>query len=136
MRLLARDKAILRKLDACKWLTTSQVQRLFFPGISLDFVRKRLRKLGLGDHLKSFQPDRMSEALHGLGTPPKQVQHLIGINELRLAAEKEACEFFYAYWELGQFNWSYPVIPDAVCKKGNLFLIEYDTGSESRKRLK
>jgi len=97
MRLLARDKAILRKLDACKWLTTSQIQRLFFPGISLDFVRKRLRKLVQGDYLKSFQPDRMSEALHGLGTTPKQVQHLNGINEIRLAAEKEACEFFFAH---------------------------------------
>jgi hypothetical protein len=95
--LLARDKAILRKLDACKWLTTSQVQRVLFPGISLDFVRKRLCKLAQGDYLKSFQPDRMSEALHGLGTPPKQVQHLTGMNELRLAAEKEACEFFYAF---------------------------------------
>jgi len=78
----------------------------------------------------------MSEALYGFGKPPKQIRHLIGINEIRIAAERKNCDFFYAYWELGEFNWQYPIIPDAICKAGDLYLVEYDTGSETRKQLK
>src|SRR5467141_4090827 len=99
MRIQSRDKAILRKLERCKWLTTSQIQRLFFPRVSLDPVRKRLRKLADAKCLQSYQRHHMSEMLHGLGKPPKQIEHLIGINDIRLAAEKDNPAFFYAYWE-------------------------------------
>jgi len=136
MRLQPRDILLLQKLGRCRWLTTSQIQRLYFPNVSLDFVRKRLRKLVRSGYFFRFQPDRMSEALYGFGKPPKHIRHLIGINEIRIVAEKRNCEFFYAYWELGQFNWEYPIIPDVVCKAGDLYLIEYDTGSENRKQLK
>jgi len=136
MRLTARDKEILQKLQRCKWLTTSQVQRLFFPNVSLDPVRKRMRKLAGAKYLRSHQPNHMAEMLHGFGKPPKQLQHLIGINDIRLAAEKEGPAFFYAYWELPAFGWNYPVVPDAVSKvDGKLYLVEYDTGTETLAQL-
>ncbi len=136
MRLTARDQEILRKLERCKWLTTSQIQRLFFPGASLDPVRKRLRKLAAAKYLRSYQRHHMSEMLHGLGKPPKQIEHLIGINDIRLAAEKENPAFFYAYWELAAFGWDYPIVPDAVSKvDGKLYLVEYDTGTETLAQL-
>jgi len=136
MRLTARDKEILRRLERCKWLTTSQIQRLFFPDVSLDSVRKRMRKLAGAKYLQSHQPHHMAEMLHGLGKPPKQLQHLIGINDIRLAAEKEGPAFFYAYWELHAFGWDYPIVPDAVSRvDGKLYLVEYDTGTETLAQL-
>ncbi len=136
MRLTARDLEILRELERCKWLTTSQIQRLFFPGVSLDPVRKRLRKLAAAKCLRSYQRHHMSEILHGLGKPPKQIEHLIGINDIRIAAEKDRPAFFYAHWELAAFGWDYPIVPDAVSKvDGKLYLVEYDTGTETLAQL-
>jgi hypothetical protein len=136
MRLTERDKEILRKLECCKWFTTSQIQRLFFPGASLDPVRKRMRKLAGAKCLRSYQRHHMSEMLHGLGKPPKQIEHLVGINDIRIAAEKDNPTFFYAYWELGAFGWDYPIVPDAVCKIADtLYLLEYDTGTETLAQL-
>jgi protein involved in plasmid replication-relaxation len=136
MRLTTRDREIVRTLERCKWLTTSQIQRLFFPGVSFDPVRKRMRKLSDAKFVQSYQQHHMSEMLHGFGKPPKQIEHLIGINDIRLAAEKEGVAFFYSYWELPAFGWDYPVIPDAVCKIGQrLHLVEYDTGTETLAQL-
>ncbi len=68
--------------------------------------------------------------------PPKQIEHLIGINDIRLAAERECPDFFYAYWELSAFGWDYPIVPDAVSKAdGKLYLVEYDTGTETLAQL-
>ena len=132
MRLTARDEELLRKLVRCKWLTTSQIQRIFFSSASLDFVRKRLRKLGRAGYLRSYRENRMAEMLHGLGKPPKQIEHLVGVNDIRLAAEEGGVEFFYAHWELPAFGWEYPVFPDAVYKsRGILYVAEYDTGTET-----
>ena len=137
MRLTARDQEMLRKLERCKWLTTTQIQRLFFPGASLDPVRKRLRKLAKAKCLHSYRRHPMSEMLHGLGKPPKQIEHLIGINDIRLASELASPTFFYAYWELPAFGWDYPIVPDAVCKRyGTLYLVEYDTGTETLAQLR
>src|SRR5437016_6307999 len=123
MRLTERDKEILRKLQRCKWLTTSQIQRVFFPDAALDPVRKRMRKLAHAKYLQSFRQHHMAEMLHGLGKPPKQIEHLTGINDIRLAAEKENPDLFYAYWELPGFEWDYPIVPDAVCKHAKVFFL-------------
>src|SRR5262249_49643139 len=54
-----------------------------------------------------------------------------------LMAENDQCEFFYGYWEFGDFEWTYPVIPDAICKiNGTIFILEVDSGTESLKQLK
>src|SRR5437868_2263092 len=132
MRLTLRDQQILRKLERCKWLTTSQIQRVFFSTSSLDPVRKRLRKLAKAKRLQSYQRHQMAEMLHGIGRPPKQIEHLVGINDIRLASEAEGVTFFYGHWELPAFGWDYPVVPDAICKmQGTLYLMEYDTGTET-----
>jgi hypothetical protein len=137
MRLTTRDKELLRKIQSCRWLTTSQIRRVFFPDATLDAVRKRLRKLNESQYLHSFQAAPMSEMIHGVGKPPKTIDHLVSVNQIRLAAEQEGVAFFYAYWELGEFGWEYPVIPDAVVKRdGHVYLVEFDDGTESAAQLK
>ena len=136
MKLTQRDKDLLRKLGRCKWLTTSQIQRMYFPGVSLDPVRKRMRKLAAAKYLRSYQRHRMSQMLHGMGKPPKQIEHLVGINDIRIATEREGVAFFYAHWELPAFGWDYPVLPDAICRVDRIFyLVEYDTGTETLAQL-
>jgi hypothetical protein len=83
----------------------------------------------------------MAEALHSLGAggelllasgwaeeirlerkPPKNLEHFLGINDIRVAVERSArarslaIEFFFAYWELLQQGWVYRIIPDAACQ--------------------
>jgi len=139
MRLQERDKAIRKYLRTAKWLTTEQVGRKFFPDRSLDAVRKRMRKLISAKYLKSLQPNPMHEKLFALPETAtyKNLQHLTMVNWLRILAEKEQCDFFYAYWEFGDFEWIYPVIPDGISKiNGTIYLLEVDSGTESLKQLK
>ncbi len=44
-RITERDVRLLAKLGVCRWLTTTQVKRLYFPEATLNAVQKRLRKL-------------------------------------------------------------------------------------------
>src|SRR5436853_547170 len=64
--------------------------------------------------------------------PPKQLAHLAGINDIRIAAELAGhLSYFFACWELPAFDWPHPIIPDAVCAlSGRTFAIEYDRGME------
>jgi hypothetical protein len=43
--------------------------------------------------------------------------------------------YFYAYWELGRFAWSYPVIPDAIFSVRNAYTaqaaLEFDRKTET-----
>lgn len=159
IRLTKRDQGLLAKLAAARWLTTAQVQRLYFPQASLDAVRKRLRKLATAKFLHVVQHNPMMEALHTLGRrgkvalenqgveirveriPPKQLQHLIGINDLRVAVQTSGVPiaFFFAAWELPRFEWFGRVIPDAVCafelEKRLTLALEYDRGSETAAQL-
>jgi hypothetical protein len=104
----------------------------------------------------------MAEALHTLGPkgrellmakgrqkallvehrPPRNLEHFVGINHIRVAVERSARSenvalgFFFACWELQQNGWAYPIIPDAVCHversgKSTTILFEYDRGEES-----
>jgi len=70
------------------------------------------------------------------GEVPKQIEHLIGINKVRIALEagEPSVRYFFAHWQLADLGWSHPVIPDAVfafeeSAMGNLVL-EYDRGTE------
>ena len=126
-------------MKTAKWLTTEQLGRKFFADKSLDAVRKRMRKLVSAKYLKLLQPNPMHEKLYALPETAtyKNLQHLTLVNWLRIMAEKEQCEFFYAYWEFGDFEWTYPVIPDAISKiNGTIYLLEVDSGTESLKQLK
>lgn len=155
VRLTERDVRLLAKCRVARWLTTTQVQKSFFSKATPDAVRKRLRKLTESGYLQSYQPNQMTEALHALGpkgkpvlegkgfevdlekAPPKQLEHFIGINDIRVAVECGGLRivYFFAAWELGALGWLYQVIPDAVFAVENggrsTFVVEYDRGTET-----
>jgi hypothetical protein len=154
LRVTERDIRLIAKCAAAQWLTTGQVQRLFFRDSTLDAVRKRLRKLSDDGYLRSSQPHPMVEMLHAVGHKgqvllaekgwdvrtsrkvPDHIEHCIGINDLRIAVESASWRvpYFFAHWELGQFGWHHAVIPDAVfCVEAPSRLTcmaEYDRGTE------
>jgi hypothetical protein len=153
-RLTERDRKLLVKCALCRWLTTSQLQHLYFPGATVNAVQKRLRKLADAGYLRAHREYPTAEIIHALGPKgrpvveetgitaaltgeaPKQVEHLIGINEVRMAVETGGIEvrYFFAHWQLADVGWTHAVIPDAVFAlrgtgTGNLVL-EYDRGTE------
>jgi hypothetical protein len=159
LRLSKRDLRVLAKCAVCRWLTTGQLQRLYFPDVTQDAARKSLRRLSKAEHLVSFRENPMAEALYGVGsegksllatkglevqscrTPPGQVEHLIGVNDIRISIEADPnrLAYFFASWELPQFQWGHAVIPDAVFAlkhpERRTFVVEYDRGTETRERL-
>lgn len=64
--------------------------------------------------------------------PPKQMEHMQGVNDIRIAAEMTgALAFFFAAWELPGNGWKFPMVPDAVFRVGErTFAAEYDRGLE------
>ncbi len=152
MRLTRRCSELLLLLASARWLSTSQVHRRHFKDVSIEAARKRLRKLESGQYVFRYRENQMMESLFSLGPkgrlaiesqtgrevrlerrPPKQLEHFVGINDLRIAAEMRTdLKYFFACWELPALKWRYPVIPDAVCGvKKQTFAIEFDRGQES-----
>ena len=157
-KLTDRDRYILAKCAVCRWLSTSQIQRIYFQKASLNAVQKRLRKLSDEGYLRSYRENQMAEVLHAVGPkgkpileeegidigasdPPKQLDHLAGINTVRIALETSTLPlaYFFAYWQLSSIGWTFPVIPDAVFALGGperrRFLVEYDRGTEPLKTI-
>jgi Replication-relaxation len=159
IRLTDRDARLLATCARSQWLTTGQIQKLFFRDVTVDRARKRLRKLLEEDYLHSSQPHRMVEMLHAVGPEgkrflegkgievnlarklPEHLEHLVGINDIRTELEsgRERVLYFFAHWELGKFDWPYRVIPDAVFSivldHEATFMVEFDRGTEDRKEL-
>jgi len=156
VRLTQRDHGILAKCAVCRWLTTTQLQRLYFRNASLNAVQKRLRILTDAGYLRSHRENQMAEAVYAVGAKgkpvleergseavitdvPKQLEHLMGINGIRVALETSGLPimYFFAHWELGSLGWAFPVIPDAVLalatQQRQHFLVEYDRGTEPLK---
>ena len=152
MRLTGRCLEILKLLQAARWLTTGQIHRRFFAAASVSATSKRLRKLAADGYLAKCQPNRMQEALFRLGTeskrhlersgaseivlqrqPPKQLEHFLGINDIRIAAELGLpVSYFFACWELPGIGWKQPIIPDAVFGvDARTFAVEFDRGQEN-----
>jgi hypothetical protein len=158
-RITERDVQILVKCAICRWLTTAQIQRLYFPRASSNAVQKRLRKLSDAGFLRSHREHPTAEAVHAVGPKgkplvegkgvevavggevPKQLEHLLGINEIRIAVETGAVPvaYFFPYWQLASLSWTLPVIPDAVFAfkppERHAFVIEYDRGTETQEKL-
>ena len=154
LRLTDRDVRMLVKCALCRWLTTDQLKRLYFPGATQNAVQKRLRKLSDAGYLRSYREHPTAESIHALGPMgvplvaekgvsavaggevPRQVEHLLGVNEIRVAVELGAVplSYFFAYWQLADLGWGYPVIPDAVfaIREGRrrTLIAEYDRGTE------
>jgi hypothetical protein len=159
VRLSERDLCVLAKCAVSKWLTTSQLQRLYFPDVTADAARKSLRRLHDAGYLASHREHRMTEALHGIGrkakplleakgltvdvarTPPRQIGHLVSINDFRLAIEAapDRLAYFFSAWELGGLGWTHTLIPDAVFAlkpaTSGVFGLEVDCGTEPVKTL-
>lgn len=155
LRLSQRDLKVLTKCAAGKCLSTGQVARLCFPNVTLDAVRKSLRRLAEAGYLASHREHQMAEALHTVGPKgktaleargvstdaarqvPRQFEHLLGVNEIRLAFEVSTLPvaYFFASWELQGFGWVHPVIPDAVVglrlPERRTIFVEYDRGTET-----
>ena len=158
MRLTERDRQLLKKLRAFRWLTTRQLAALCFPAIALQNVRRRLRILRAARYVRSVQPHAMAQALHALGrtsrqlfrngddlkrerVPPQNLEHFFGVNDLRIAVERSAerdvvhIGCFFACWELQPPLRPFVVIPDAVCEleagdQTVTVIFEYDRGTE------
>jgi hypothetical protein len=154
IRISERDRRVMVKCAVARWLTTGQLQRLCFRGVSADAARKSLRRLAENGYLVLHREHSMAEALHGLGPkgkaalaakgfaaeasrePPRQLEHLIGINDIRIAAETSRHRVLYCFasWELQGLGWAHPVIPDLVagmqCPERKVFFFEYDRSTE------
>jgi hypothetical protein len=159
VRLTARDLRILVKCALCRWLTTDQLKRLYFPEATLNAVQKRLRKLADAGYLRSYREHPTAESIHAVGPKgkalveekgvevmagsevPRHVEHLVGVNEVRFAVEQGSIPlaYFFAYWQLADLGWRHPVIPDAVLAvrtpERRTFLVEYDRGTETLDKL-
>src|SRR5437016_5267586 len=159
LRLTDRDLRLLAKCAVCRWLTTDQVKRLYFAEATLNAVQKRLRKLSEAGYLRSHQEHLTAEAIHAVGPKgkplveekgvevavggevPRQVEHMLGVNEIRIAVETGGANvaYFFAYWQLSNLGWAHPVIPDAVfavrTPKLRTFLVEYDRSTETLEKL-
>src|SRR2546426_5000796 len=159
LRLTERDRRMLAKCAVCRWLTTDQVKRLYFPEATLNAVQKRLRKLSETGYLRSHQEHPTAEAIHAVGPKgkplveakgvevavggevPRQVEHMLGGNEIRIAVETSGMKvaYFFAYWQLANLGWAHSVIPDAVfavrSPERRTFLVEYDRSTETLDKL-
>ena len=159
LRLTDRDLRLLVKCAVCRWLTTDQVKRLYFPEATLNAVQKRLRKLSEAAYLRSHQEHPTAEAIHAVGPKgkplveekgvevaggsevPRQVDHMLGVNEIRIAVETGGADvaYFFAYWQLANLGWAHAVIPDAVfavrTPELRTFLVEYDRSTETLEKL-
>src|SRR5262249_48286751 len=106
MILTERCTDFLRLLYQSRWLDTDQVHRRYFAHATKDAARKRLRKLAEDGYVRAVQKHRMQAKLFTLGPrgkyvleelgisgvrlesrPPTQIEHLLGINSVRVAIE-------------------------------------------------
>jgi Replication-relaxation len=155
LRCTERDKKLIVKCGLCRWLTTTQIQRLYFPQATVNAVQKRLRKLTEAGYLRTHREGMLSEALHTAGPKGKvifeekgleytggvevsrQIAHMVGVNDIRIAVETGAIPvaYFFAHWQVAHLGWMHPVIPDATfalvlpCRR--TFAVEYDRATES-----
>jgi Replication-relaxation len=158
-RVTGRDLRLFAKLALCRWLTTTEIKRLYFPEATSNAVQKRLRKLADSGYLRSERENRMAEAVHAVGVKakplveergieidvasevPKQIEHMLGVNDIRVAVETSRVKvaWFFAYWQLPGLGWTHPVIPDAVfavrAPERRCFVLEYDRGTETAGKL-
>jgi hypothetical protein len=159
-KLTSRDRKLLHSIAACQVLATGQVHQWHFRNVSLNMAQKRLRKLAEAGYLDSMETKVCTDNLLVLGKEgqrelhehgwnvelrkeiPKDLAHHMGVVDTRIAIERGLedmpglkLRYFYAYWELGRFGWSYPIIPDAIFSIRNAFTaqaaLEFDRKTET-----
>jgi hypothetical protein len=152
MRLTPRCLEILNLLSAARWLTTTQLHRRFFSQATLHAARRRIRVLEQNNYTFRYRQNQMAESLITLGIegkriiekhreanitlqrrPPRQLEHLIGINTCRVAAELvPELKYFFAFWELLGLQWKHRLVPDALfALSDRTFALEFDRGQEN-----
>src|SRR5207245_1504961 len=63
---------------------------------------------------------------------PKQIEHLKGVNDIRIAVETGALRvaYFFTHWQLANLGWTHSLIPDAIfavrIPQRRSFAVEYD----------
>jgi hypothetical protein len=142
MQLTDRDIQILKKVNECLWLSTSQIKRCFFADTTTRAVSKRLRLLVDAKWLSCERASSTDEYFYKLGSQgrdvltekvgidsegiriarqlPTQLKHFSTINDLRwyfeLAIQKEsgALEFFFVDRELKSLLADSAIIPDVL----------------------
>jgi hypothetical protein len=114
MRLMPRDIKLFAKLNECQWLSTSQIQRVMFEGVSLNAVNKRMRKLINDGYVYAARCSRFEEyyfrlkpkarrvleseyGIQNAGSEvgrvlPGDIRHFSVINDIRLAFQKAATD--------------------------------------------
>jgi hypothetical protein len=158
-KLTSRDRNILWSCAVSQALTTAQIQRWHFGTTSLRNVQKRLQKLAEAGFLNVIETRVCTDNLVLLGREgqaelqktgwkvelkkeaPKDLEHHLGVVDIRIALDRNLqampgmhLRYCYAYWELGQFAWSYPIIPDMVFSFRNAYIlqaaVEFDRKTE------
>ena len=147
-KLTSRDRNILWSCGVSQVLTTSQILRWHFGSTSLRNVQKRLQKLVAAGFLKVIETRVCTDNLVLLGREgqaelqktgwkvelrqeaPKDLEHHLGVVDIRIALDRSLptlpgmrLRYCYAYWELGQFAWSYPIIPDMIFSLRNAYTL-------------
>ena len=95
----------------------------------------------MGPHGPDLLSDERAQHIRLERSLPKNLSHLTGINQIRVAVERTArvdgiaLGFFFASWELQAHGWKLSFIPDAACRveragRSTTALFEYDRGEE------
>lgn len=158
-KLTSRDRQILWSCGVSQVLTTSQILRWHFGSTSLRNVQKRLQKLVEAGFLNVIETRVCTDNLVLLGKEgqaelqktgwkvelrqeaPKDLEHHLGVVDIRIALDRSLralpgmqLRYCYTYWELGQFAWSYPIIPDMIFSLRNAYTlqaaVEFDRKTE------
>jgi len=158
-KLTSRDRNILWSCGVSQVLTTSQILRWHFGSTSLRNVQKRLQKLVEAGFLKVIETRVCTDNLVLLGREgqaelqkngwkvelrqeaPKDLEHHLGVVDIRIALDRSLptlpgmrLRYCYTYWELGQFAWTHPIIPDVVFSLRNAYTlqvaVEFDRKTE------
>jgi hypothetical protein len=148
-----RDRELFKLLSQARWLSTAQIGRRFFPGVSMNAVSKRLRRLVSGGLLFGTRPERTGESFfrltrQGAGEVgedvvvprklPAQLKHRRLINDIRLwlATCSMATHRFLAEWEFRLPVTKESQVPDAVLVVNvhgheRRLAVEVDCGTEN-----
>jgi hypothetical protein len=77
-----RDRKVIAKCALCRWLTTTQIGRLYFHGKTVNAVQKRLRQLAEEGFLRTYREGISSEALHSAGPKGRAILEEKGLGHL------------------------------------------------------
>ena len=123
--------------------TRKLTQARYLDKVRLSRTDQNLYRLGKeGKKLLAVETNFPEEGIIQMRKPPRELDHFLAINDLRLIFEKEIkkrggeMKFFLADLELKKRSEQSPIIPDAIMRfllhwRDYRFVIEYDNGTET-----